>query len=146
MTVKPWIMSLDDPGDIQAQAGTVARARALRLKLRDLLHEHFRSVQYVLEALKAFEREQDYAALEDPQGEPFDSVMAFCSAPTPYGLGWDEADVLALWSETREIALGDFLDERSRAGRAQMLGQTVPALPQHGEIGNGRSRDDNITS
>jgi hypothetical protein len=71
MPVKHWIMSLDDPGDIAAQAGSVPRARALRLRLRDLLHERFRSVQYVLAALQAFDQERDYAVLERPDGQPF---------------------------------------------------------------------------
>lgn len=146
MPIPAWKIALDDPGDIAAGPGTVARARALRLKLRELLHDRFRGVQYVLQTLKAFEQERDYAALENPQGEPFSSAVQFCTAPEPYGLGWNERDIEALWQETREIALGDFLDE-TRKQRAQQLGATASGeLAERGVIGRGRNRSYNITS
>jgi hypothetical protein len=146
MPVVEWKMALDDPGDISAPGGTVPRARAMRLKLRELLHDRFRSVQYVLQTLRVFDQERDFAVLENPQGLPFTSAEEFCTTPHPYGLGWDEQAIEALWKETREIALGDFLAEQTRAERAQKLGQTVPALHEHGEIGRGRDRGDNVTS
>src|SRR5262249_12693893 len=107
MPVKPWIMALDDPGDIHAPAGSIARARALRGKLRDLLHNRVIGVSTVLHALRAFEQEHDFAVLENPQGQPFASMQEFCTTKKPYGLGWDEREITALWQETRQIALGE---------------------------------------
>ena len=59
---------------------------------------------------------------------------AFCSAPSPYGLGRDPAEIDALIKESK------------RQSQELAADPEVTALPEHGEIGRGRNRGNNVTA
>ena len=111
LTVPSYIMSLDDPGDMQAPKGSPDWARAVRYELQRLARQSKASVRYFQTYLKLLEEHQGYQQLEDPEGHPFPTLGAFAVAKMPFGLGYNPEVILHIQEETRDMLLKEKLDE-----------------------------------
>jgi hypothetical protein len=109
LSIPAYIMNLDDPGDLSAPKGSRPWARAIRYRLGRLAREGTTKVRDFQSYLTLFEDTQGYRQLEDPQGQPFQSLGAFASARIPYGLGYDPEIILHLQHETRDMLLTERL-------------------------------------
>lgn len=94
---------LDEIGDENAPAGSRAWAAALRLRIWSLIRDAESSATHLRRSIEAMESHAGYRVLDGPDGEPFASFEAFCTAPTPWGLGYD-AGVLRRIIHERESA------------------------------------------
>jgi hypothetical protein len=110
-TIPDYIMSLDDPGDMDAPPGSPEWARAMRYKLYRLGKESTAKLKEFQDYLRLMEQHQGYKCLDDPFGHPFVSLKAFCTAEVPFGLGYDPAIIELLLEETLLILLGERLAE-----------------------------------
>lgn len=109
--IPDYILSLDDPGDMDAPPGSPEWARAMRYKLYRLGKESTAKLKEFQDYLRLMEQHQGYKCLDDPFGHPFVSLKAFCTAEVPFGLGYDLAIVDALQEETRLTLLGERIAE-----------------------------------
>jgi hypothetical protein len=78
-------------------------------------------------------KHEGYRQLVDPTGEPFTSYRAFCEARLPWGLGYPP--------EVIDAIIRERITAQARADQAE-----GNPLPDHGEVGNGRSRGSVTTS
>jgi hypothetical protein len=111
MAVASYIMSLDDLGDLQAPKGSQPWARAVRYQLQTLARQSKTSVRDFQTYLKLLEESGGYQQLEDGEGRPFTTLSAFAVAKMPFGLGYDPEIILHIQEETRDMLLGQKLDE-----------------------------------
>lgn len=128
---KRSIETLAAAGDLNAPPGSSDWAIAVRHKLHALIADHHSSGVFLREFLGMMEQHNGYSQLVDPDGQPFDSWEAFIRTRKPWGLGHEPEKLTTIVTE-----------RLTAQGRAQK----VDPLPAHGEIGNGRNRDDIISS
>jgi hypothetical protein len=153
------------PGLPRVRPGSVSDAKALRSQLLRLVGDVYRGGQ-VLDLLVAQARAKAiYLVLDGPDGAPFESWEAFCTAARPWGLGLPAALLDAVVAEARDIRalarrvlLGPVLlaphgltraaqaRERGLTGETDETGETTPALghaplvdPRTGKVRKGAS-------
>jgi hypothetical protein len=110
-TVASYLMSLDDLGDLQAPKGSQPWARAVRYQLQTLARQSKTSVRDFQTYLKLLEESGGYQQLENEEGHPFITLSAFAVAKMPFGLGYDPDIILHIQQETRDMLLGEKLEE-----------------------------------
>jgi hypothetical protein len=97
----------------------------MRMKLHRLGHETTTTLRSFQGYLRLMEDKQGFRKLEDPDGQAFLSLGDFATCKRPFGLGYDPHVVEAIETETREMLLGDKVQElREQAARTVALMDT----------------------
>lgn len=109
--IPAYIMSIDDPGDLNAEKGSVAWARAIRYQLRKLGDNSKTTLSQFQTYLRLLDETHGYQQLDTEDGHPFPSLTAFASARVPFGLGYDPEVILQIQQETRDMLLGEKVRE-----------------------------------
>jgi hypothetical protein len=106
----------------------------MRVILTQMVRKSETTLQYFQTYLRLLDEEKGYRQLEDPSGQPFASLAAFCGSQPPYGLGYDPDILAAIQAETRDMLLGEKVRELQgvaypERGRGDKIGK-LPILSQ----------------
>lgn len=81
-------MGINEVGNLAAPPGSQAWAIAVRFEIQSLLERNKNIVKSLQAYLLEMEHYTGYNQLTDENGEPFSCFVDFCSAKSPWGLGY----------------------------------------------------------
>ncbi len=88
-TTRPSVVTLDDPGNPDAEPGSRPWAISVRLALQSRIHQAEFDRGSVGQMAHLMQKYAGYRQLYDAGGRPFASYRAFCQERPPWGLGYD---------------------------------------------------------